>query len=103
LHTFCYQCKFFLSFLESLTELKLLAFFGVDAEVHHDLLKYPKKAISSGVRNAVILIASLGFPPAFLALEAGALVNTAGALVAGSFLAGEAAARKLNYRSLNSS
>ena len=71
--------------------------------MHHDLLKYPKNAISSGVRNAVLLIASFSFPPALLALEATALVNTAGALAVGSVIAGEAVARKLDYRSLNSS
>ena len=71
--------------------------------MHHDLLKYPKKAISSGVRNAVILIASLGFPPAIVALETVALVNAGVGLAVGSIIAGEAAARKLNYKSSNSS
>ncbi len=71
--------------------------------MHHDLLKYPKNAISTGVRNAALSIAAFGFPTALLALEGAALVNAAGAVAVGSVIAGEAVARKFDYRSFNSS
>ncbi|CAG5094350.1 Oidioi.mRNA.OKI2018_I69.XSR.g13476.t1.cds [Oikopleura dioica] len=82
--------------------LLLLTFFGVDTSAHADLLKYPQNAINSYVRNAVILIASCGFPPAVIMLETGALLNAAGVAAATSVIAGQAVARKLDYKSWNS-